>query len=178
MKKLSTLPSKQSNQEIKGYSNEISLFALSGDKLLEPENAEYIKEEVNRLLTKVPTEWAQNSFLAEVYRIGMTKKQFTRALHHAWNTPTYGDKGLLNAITSYDKTIKTFSHNGVLKLLNDGTIERTSDMIKVQFSNFKKGYIYKTDFVEGLMIIAEATKPEDKKERYYIDPETKEKFIV
>lgn len=178
MKEQQTLQEMPLKQEIVSFSNEISLFSISGDTLLVESDSDYIKEEVNKLLIKTPSKIGQEMFLDEVFRSGMTKIQFARALKHAWNTPTYGDKGFMNAITSYDKTIKTFTYNGVLKLLNDRMIERTNDMVQVKFATGQRSYIYKSDYIKEIMQIAEPVNPEDKKERYYIDPDTKEKVIV
>lgn len=182
MKNQSKLPETPKNKLV-SKSGEISLFKLSNDKPLEPEDAPYIKDQLKSFLVVDKGDSQTNTlvvklFLESIYEQGMGKKQFIRALKHAFKTPTYGNKDFLSKILSFDKTIKTFSYNGILKLIKDELISGTSEMIKVQFNNGVKSHIYKTDFVEGLMIIAEPTKPEDKKERYYIDPKTKEKFIV
>ena len=156
MKKQRALPIVQSEKVKERYSNKISLFNLYDDPKLTRENAKYIIKEVNKLLINVQSELAQTMFLKKLYSLKMNDKQFVAACEYAFNEKTYGDKDLMNHITSFDKTIPIFTWKGVLKLVHEEIIERTKEMKKVQFINSNRiVYIYEKDFIKELMIAIE-----------------------
>ena len=179
MKEQSKLPEVQ-RKELTSNS-EISLFKLSNDIPLVPEDAPFIKNNLKSFLVidkEGNNELIVEMFLSEIYEQGMGKKHFMRALKHAFKSKTYGNKDFLSHILSFDKTIKTYSYNQMLGRIKEGKIERSSDMIKVKFNNGLKSYIMKNDFIEGLMIIAEPSIPKEKNEKVYIDPKTNEQIKI
>ena len=159
------------------------MFALSTDMPLTANDTPFIRENLKSFLIVDKNESKTNElvvklFVESLFEQQMGRIQFMRALKHAFKTPTYGNKDLLSKILSYDKTIKTFTREGVLKQLQDGLIERTSDMMHVEFVNGRRAYIHNADFNKDLMELARPMREKPKNKRYYTDPKTGEKYEI
>lgn len=150
---------------------------------LTAKDAPFIKENLKSFLVVDKNDSKTNElvvklFLEDLFEQKMGKMHFMRALKNAFKVPTYGNKDFLSKIMSYDMTIKTFTREGVLTLMKDGLINRTSDMMHVEFVNGRRAYIHNADFNKDLMELARPMRPEPKNRRYYTDPKTGEKYEI
>lgn len=146
------------NEAPKIKKGELNLFKAHGDIALTKEDAPFVLSKISPYFDMGNTpeqieasKAMQTVFLSSLKDVGMGKKQFIRALKHAFKTKTYGNKDFLTSILSYEKTIKYFTWNEVLKLLNDQKISSTGQMTYVKFMNGYKAYIYNSDFSDGIM---------------------------
>jgi hypothetical protein len=156
LKKQSTLSIVENKPVVK--KGEFSLFKASGDLELTEDDADFVLHKIspyfdmgNTALQIEASHAQQKLFLSCLKDVRMGKKQFIRALKHALNTKTYGNKDFLTAVLNYDKTVKYYSWNQVLKLINDQEIYSSSEMVYVEFMNGFKAYVYKHDFTENIM---------------------------
>lgn len=156
MKKQSDLLVVDDNPVVK--KGEFSLFKAHGDIALTETDAPFVLSKISPYFDMGTTpaqieasKAMQTVFLSSLKDVGMGKKQFIRALKHAFKTKTYGNKDFLTAILSYDKTVKYFTWNQVLKLINDQEISSSSAMTYVKFMNGFKAYVYNQDFSDDIM---------------------------
>lgn len=93
----------------------------------------------------------QSMFLSSLREKEFTLQQLKRAIKHAFNTKTFGNKDFITAVLSYDETVKYYTWNQVLGLLDGQKINSTKEMIYVEFMNGFKAYVHENDFKSEIM---------------------------
>lgn len=130
----------------------------NNDRLIDENDASHVLESIAPFfdIGKTEQEKTASKVMQSLFLSSLREKEFTlfqlqRAIKHAFNTKTYGNKDFVTTVLSYDETVKYYSWNEVLGLLNDQKISSTKEVIYVEFMNGYKAYIHKKDFAKDIM---------------------------